>query len=115
MQKLIAKYGLAAHLALLAVAPLFLFPFVGRATVSAVVLWLSLQALIWLLLAPSVLQGERLRHARQRVLTATFHDPLFWALVVIVCVAAVRAINSGIGITFITIHPLCFQVLMFTV
>ena len=100
MQKLIAKYGLAAHLALLAVAPLFLFPFVGRATVSAVVLWLSLQALIWLVLAPSVLQGERLRHARQRVLTATFHDPLFWVLVVIDCVAAVRAINSGITLAY---------------
>jgi hypothetical protein len=29
VQKAISKYGLAAHLALLAVAPLFLFPFCG--------------------------------------------------------------------------------------
>ena len=100
MQKLIAKYGLAAHFALLAVAPLFLFPFVGKATISSVVLWLSLQSLIWLVLAPSVLQGERLRDARQRMLTTTVHDPLFWALAVIVCMTAARAINSGITLAY---------------
>ena len=100
MQKLIAKYGLAAHLALLAVAPLFLFPFVGQTAVSSVVLWLSLQSLIWMALAPSVFQGEHLRDARQRMLTTTIHDPLFWALAVIVCLTAVRAINSGITLAY---------------
>lgn len=100
VQKLIAKYGLAAHLALLAVAPLFLFPFVGQTAVSTVVLWLSLQSLIWLALAPSVFHGERLRDARQRMLTKTVRDPLFWALVVVVCLTAVRAINSGITLAY---------------
>lgn len=100
MQKLIAKYGLAAHLALLAVAPLFLFPFVGLATVSTVVLWLSLQSLIWLALAPSVLKGEHLGDARRRMLTSVLRDPLFWALVVIVVLAGVRAVNSGVSLSY---------------
>lgn len=100
MQKLIAKYGLAAHLALLAVAPLFLFPFVGKAAVATVVLWLSLQSLVWLLLAPSILQGEHLQDARRRVLTAVFRDPLSWVLVVVVGLAALRAVNSGIAMTY---------------
>ena len=100
VQKLIAKYGLAAHFALLAVAPLFLFPFVGQMVVSSVLLWLSLQSLIWLALAPSIFRGEHLRDARQRMLTTTIHDPLFWALVIIVCLSAVRAVNTGITLAY---------------
>lgn len=100
MQKLIAKYGLAAHLALLAVAPLFLFPFVGDAAVCAVVLWLSLLSVIWMLLAPSVLQQERLQDARRRMSAAVVHDPLCWALVAVVAVAAIRAFNTGVSLAY---------------
>lgn len=100
MQKLIAKYGLAAHLALLAVAPLFLFPFFDDASVSTVVLWLSLQSLIWMALAPSVLRSERLQDARRRLFSSIVHDPLCWVLVVIVAMSALRAVNTGISLAY---------------
>lgn len=100
MQKLIAKYGLAAHLALLAVAPLFLFPFVGAAEVSVVLFWLSLVSLLWMVLAPSVLRGEGITEARVRVLRGVFRDPLFWALVVVVGVCGIRACNDGIALSY---------------
>ena len=100
VQKLIAKYGLAAHLALLAVAPLFLFPFFGNAVVCAVVLWLSLLSVIWMLLAPSVLRQEHLQDARWRMSAAVVHDPLCWVLVAIVAAAAARALNTGVSLAY---------------
>lgn len=76
MQTLITKYGLAAHLALLTVAPLFLFPFCGEGTITVVMLWLSGLAFIWILMEPSVLAGEVLHDARNRVSANMFRDPL---------------------------------------
>ena len=66
MQKLIAKYGTAAHLALLAAAPLFLFPFLPDEAIATVLLFLSLPAAVWTLMEPSVLDGEKLHTARER-------------------------------------------------
>ena len=100
MQKAIAKYGLAAHLALLAVAPLVLFPFCTDAATAVVMLWLSLFGLCWLLLGPSVHTGEMLHDARRRVVRSIFRDPLFWAFLVVVVVAGLRALNTGIGIVY---------------
>ena len=80
MQKLISKYGLAAHLALLAVAPLFLFPFLPGESVATVELWLSGFTLVWLLMEPSRRNEEMLHDARMRVAGDIARDPLFWAL-----------------------------------
>ena len=100
MQKAIAKYGLAAHLALLAVAPLVLFPFCANATIAVVLLWLSLFGACWILLGPSVHTGEMLHDARRRVMRTVFRDPLFWAFLVVVVVAGLRALNTGIDMIY---------------
>ena len=100
MQKAVAKYGLAAHLALLAVAPLFLFPFFGSKTLTGALLWLCAFAVIWLMLSPSLLGGEMLRDARRRLLSRMARDPLFWVFAVVVVIAGIRALNTGIRVSF---------------
>ena len=92
MQKLITKYGLAAHLALLAVAPLFLSPHC--------ILWLCALASIWLLMEPSRIGSETLSEARRRVRRAMGRDPLFWLLSIVVLYAAIRWINGGVALTY---------------
>lgn len=100
VQKAIAKYGAAAHLAILAVAPLFLFPFFGVETISVVLFWLSGLAAVWVLMEPSLHYGESPHMARQRVIRSIVHDPLFWTLLTIVCLAGVRALNTGIRMAY---------------
>ena len=100
MQKAISKYGLAAHLALLAVAPLFLFPFCGDAWTARAVIWLSLLAAGWTVLEPSRRADETLHDARFRVASSIVLDPLFWFSLVLVLVAAVRWLNGGIGMVY---------------
>ena len=100
MQKLIAKYGLAAHLALLAVAPLFLFPFCDVASIARVLVWLTLPATLWTVLEPSIRGGEQLHDARRRVVRAIFRDPLFWASLVLVAFTGFRALNTGIALSY---------------
>lgn len=100
MQKAIAKYGLAAHLALLAVAPLVLFPFFSGPTTAGVLLWLSLFGVCWVFLGPSVRTGEMLHDARRRLVRAVSRDPLFWVVVVVVLVSGLRALNTGIDMVY---------------
>lgn len=100
MQTAIAKYGLAAHLALLAVAPLFLFPFCGAPAIASVLLWLSLAGVWWILMEPSLRGGEMLHDARRRVWRAVGRDPLFWTLLVVVAITGVRALNTGIAMAY---------------
>ena len=100
MQKAIAKYGLAAHLAILAVAPLFLFPFFADCTVAVVLLWLSLPAAAWTFMQPSVRRGEMLHDARARVSRSVFCDPLFWVLLVAVFFSGIRALNTGVAMVY---------------
>lgn len=100
MQKFIAKYGLAAHLAILAVAPLFLFSFVGKAATGVVLLWLSVLVFAWTFLEPSQRGGERLHDARRRVVGQVKRDPLFWFSLVLVVFAGVRALNGGISLAY---------------
>ena len=100
VQKLIAKYGLAAHLAILAVAPLFLFPFCATGTVAWVLVWLVLPVALWTVLEPSLRGGEYLHDARRRVVKAVFRDPLFWASLVLVVFTGFRALNSGISLSY---------------
>ena len=100
MQKLISKYGLAAHLAILAVAPLFLFPVFPSSATAQAMLWLSLIGAVWLLGAPSVLSGERLLDARLRVGRQLLRDPVFWLTVALAVFAGLRALNGGIALTY---------------
>ena len=100
MQLLIAKYGLAAHLALLAVVPVLLFPFCSARVVATVLLWLSLMAAVWALLEPSLRGGERMSEARRRVAKGIWRDPLFWLLLVIVALSGFRALNTGIRFSY---------------
>ena len=97
MQKLISKYGLAAHLALLAVAPLFLFPFLAVDAIATTELWLSAFALVWVLMEPSRRSDEMLHDARTRVASSIVRDPLFWALLGAVVFAAIRWANGGVA------------------
>ena len=100
MQKLIAKYALAAHLAIAAVAPLYLSRFVGDDCVATVILWLSGFAAIWMFLSPSVIGGERVRDSRRRVLRGFLSDPLMWVMALVVAFAAIRAFNGGIKMAY---------------
>ena len=100
MQKLISKYGLAAHLALVAVAPLFLFPFCGSEWTARVLLWLAGIGAVWTLMEPSRRAGEMLHDARERVGSAVIRDPLFWVLVLLIVLAGVRALNGGIAMRY---------------
>ena len=100
MQKLIAKYGLAAHLAILAVAPLFLFPFCATGTVAWALIWLTLPTALWMVLEPSLRGGEHLHDARRRVVKAVSRDPLFWASLVLVVFTGFRALNGGISLSY---------------
>jgi len=100
VQKLIAKYGTAAHLAILAVAPLFLFPFFDDTEIAVVLLWLSLPALVWVILEPSIRAGEMLHQARHRVMKSVCSDPFFWTLLFLAILSGVRALNSGIALVY---------------
>ena len=92
MQKLITKYGLAAHLAFLAMAPLFLSP--------VYVLWLSLLGVTWLVMEPSRIGDEMLHDARYRVFSQFMRDPLFWMLLLIVVYTGARWLNGGVGMAY---------------
>ncbi len=100
MRTFVSKYATAAHLAILAVAPLFLLPFFTADTLATVLLWLSLLTGIWVLIEPSRRRGELLHDARARVAVSIVKDTLFWILVGVVLFATVRWLNSGIGLAY---------------
>ncbi len=100
MQKLIAKYGTAAHLAFLTVAPLFLFPFFSPDAVAGVLLWLSAPAAIWVLMSPSRRVDETAHEARLRVVWSCLVDPLFWFALLLVVLTGIRWLNSGVDIAY---------------
>lgn len=100
MHKLIAKYGLAAHLAFVAVAPLFLFPYCAETTIATVLLWLSALALVWMLMEPETRGLEMPHDARRRVVHRLFNDPFFWALLTLMVFAGIRALNTGIAYSY---------------
>lgn len=101
MQKLISKYGLAAHLAFLAVAPLLVLPFADLSDISKAVLWLSLLAFAWLVNAPSRINAERsTSEARRRVFKSIVEDPLSWVLLSVTIIVGIRALNNGITLAY---------------
>ena len=92
MQKLISKYALAAHLAILAVAPQFFS--------LGPVLCLAALAFCWLIFEPSRIGDESLLAARKRVISSIVADPVFWLSVLVLGFCVIRFFNSGIGMAF---------------
>lgn len=100
VQRFIAKYGLAAHLAIVAVAPLFLFPFCSAHDVARATLWLTLFAAVWTLMGPSMRGGESMHSARARVAIAIVRDPFFWLSLAVAAFAGLRALNGGVRMAY---------------
>ena len=100
MQKLIAKYGTAAHLAFLTVAPLFLFPFFSPDSIAGVLFWLSAPAAIWVVMSPSRRLDETAHGARLRVVRSCLCDPLFWFALFLVVLTGFRWLNTGVDIAY---------------
>ncbi len=100
MQKFLSLYATAAHLALLAIAPLFLSPFCSSATIATVLLWLSVPTVLWVFFEPSRRTGEMPRQARARVARSVLRDPLIWIFVALTICAFVRWMNTGIGLAY---------------
>ncbi len=100
MRFFLSKYATAAHLAILAVAPLVLSPFCAASTVATALMWLSLFAVSWVLLAPSRRRDEMLHQARIRLIQAVIRDPIFWVLLVLSVFSFLRWMNDGIGLSY---------------
>ena len=98
--KLITKYGLATHLALLASLPWALLPFLSERSLAITILWLSLLAGLWLLVEPSILAGEHLSSARARVRRDLIRCPLSWCFLVVVSFTAVSWLNGGVALHY---------------
>lgn len=95
--RLITRYGLATHLALLASLPFVLFPFLSEACLAQVIFCLSGITFLCLLVEPSMRAGEHLSIARHRVLRSMFRDVVFWFFVLALAVSLVRYLNSGVA------------------
>ena len=100
MQKFVSKYALAAHLGVLTVAPLLLFPFFDQTTIGVAWLWLSLYVAAWIVMEPSRIGMEYPHEARARVVRSIVRDPFVWFMVFVVMWAAVRAFNGGVGMWY---------------
>ena len=98
--KVITKYGLATHLALLASLPFSLAPFVPERPLGITILWLSFFSFLWLLLEPSILAGEHLSLARVRVRRGIIRDPLFWFFLLVIVFAGVRWLNGDVCLRY---------------
>ena len=92
MQKLVSKFGLAAHLALLTVAPLVFS--------TTTVLCLAALGLVWLVMEPPRLGREGLSAARHRVLVAMLKDPVFWFTLALAVYQLIVAVNNGVQMVY---------------
>ena len=95
--RLITRYGLATHLALLASLPFVLFPFLSEARLAEVIFCLSGITFLCLLVEPSMRAGEHLSIARRRVLGSLVRDVMFWFFILAIAVSFVRYFNSGVA------------------
>ena len=98
--KIISKYGLAAHLGLLASFPVASAPFLPSESLAKTILWLALFTVIWVFFDPSIRIGERSADSRWRVLMSVIRDPLFYFFVLAAGFALVRWLNSGIALWY---------------
>ena len=100
LRKLISKYGLATHLALLAAVPAALAQFLDARSIGVALLWLTFFAAIWLFAEPSIRPGEHLSLARARVFSSAVRDPAVWFFLVVALVAFLRWMNSGVDMVY---------------
>lgn len=100
--RLITRYGLATHLALLASLPFVLFPFLSESRLAEVVFCLSGIAFVWLLVEPAMRPKDAgsLSLARRHVLGSLVRDVAFWFLLCVLAVSFVRYLNSGVAANF---------------
>ena len=96
----VSKYGLATHLALAAALPAALAQFVSNGILACTILWVSLIALFWFLMEPSVFSGETVSGARSRVVRGVLKDPIAWFFLFAILFAFVRWLNSGVRLVF---------------
>lgn len=96
IQRIITKYGLATHLALLAAVPFAVHIFLGPFVAALVAACLSFFAVEWFLLEPSIHSGEDFDDARQRVLSSLVRDPLLYFFAIAILFALARALNGGL-------------------
>ena len=99
-QRAIARYGLAVSLSLLVAVPFVVFVFATPHAASVSALWLSLIAVEWLLLQPSIKSGENFKEARRRVFLEMRHDPVLWFAIAAVVFSGVRALNGGLELAY---------------
>ena len=99
--RLITRYGLATHLALLASLPFVLFPFLSTSRLAEVIFCLSGITFLWLLVEPSMRAGEHLSLARRRVFGSLVRDVAFWFLLCVLAVSFVRYLNSGVATDYV--------------
>ncbi|MCQ2391854.1 MAG: hypothetical protein MJ240_10560 [Kiritimatiellae bacterium] len=100
IRKVISKFGLAAHLGLLAAFPVVFAPYLSSETLGQATLWMSLFAFLWIWAEPSVRAGEHSCDSRCRVLMSIVKDPVFYFCLLLVAYALVRWWNSGIAVWY---------------
>ncbi|MBR1870612.1 MAG: hypothetical protein IJ802_02185 [Kiritimatiellae bacterium] len=99
-QRAVTKFGLAAHIALLAALPVALTPFLSAQWLGKTILWLTLFAVVWILLAPSIRSGEGLGMARRRVLGGIVRDPMTWFFVLAAVMMWLAKLNGGVELFY---------------
>lgn len=99
--RLITRYGLATHLALLASLPFALFPFLSAGRLAELIFWLSGLAFLWLLVEPSMRPGEHLSIARRRVIGSLIRDVAFWFFICALVVSFIRYLNSDVALDYV--------------
>ena len=100
IRKVISKYGLAAHLGLLAAFPVVFAPYLSSTTLGQATLWMSLFALLWVCAEPSVRAGEHSSDSRCRVLMSAIKDPVLYFCLLVICFTLVRWCNSGVAMCY---------------
>ena len=99
--RLITRYGLATHLALLASLPFALFPFLSAGSLAELIFWFSGLAFLWLFVEPSMRPGEHLSIARRRVVGSLIRDVAFWFFICALVVSFIRYLNSDVALDYI--------------
>jgi hypothetical protein len=96
----LTKYGLVFHIACVCLFPLV---FLCQPRVAGLVplFWLSLAALEWMVLLPSIRRGETLMDARQRVAHAFGWDPLLYIGGAIIVFVGAQCLNSGCELVYL--------------
>jgi len=100
LRRVISKYGLAFHLAVLTALPIALTPLLEPDRIAVVVYWALAFALVWFFAEPSLRRGEYHAQARSRVFAHIVRDPVFYCVASVLAVAFFRMCNGGIALLY---------------